>query len=500
MIAILAALAVQGAPTESLLLADRTEMQGTVESVGAGGILLVRLPGGPVRKLAWEEIVRVRFPEVPDDPEPVRGPEQVQFAHGAFFHGRLETLDAEGLRWSASWGRVRVLPGWIRSLSLGTLPGSVPEFPPGTTDVLLREVERREEGRAQPVKETALDVGRLVSIGPGQATFEAAEGGRRELPRASVRRVVFREPGGGDVPPPGLYVRVRMRDGSRWSGILEGASPGAIRIFSVLTGSLEIARARLHSIAFVQQGRVSDGNLLVAESNGIREFDRLGRETWRYREGGRMVRMARRLENGNVLAACPQHGEVVEIRPRGKSGGDVVWFLGEVHYPFDAVRLPGGTTVVAEHYGGRVAEYDAQRKVLRSFEIQTPQALERLENGNLLVTTSREVVELDPAWKPVWRANLRGQVRPWRAERLENGNTLITDSQRGLVVEVDAQSNEVWRLAGLGRPVQTTRLEDGNTLILEEGAGRIVEVDPHRQAAPLVVVRSLQGAAGFSVR
>jgi hypothetical protein len=282
--------------------------------------------------------------------------------------------------------------------------------------------------------------------------------------------------------------------------VLESAAPATVRIFSPVLGSVDLPRVGIHSIAFVQHGRAADGNLLVAEASGVREFDRQGRELWRFREGAKMARMARRLENGNVLIVQPQHGAVIEVRPRGKGEGDVVWSLSDVQYPFDAVRMPGGTTVVAEHYGGRVAEYDAGGKILRTFETQTPQALERLDGGRLLVTTTGQVIELDAAWKVAWRANLKGQIRPWRAERLENGNTLIADSQRGLVVEIDPLSNEVWRQAGLSRPVQTARLEDGTTLILEEGASRIVEVDPWLQQGPQAVVRGLQGGAGFSVR
>ena len=106
----------------------------------------------------------------------------------------------------------------------------------------------------------------------------------------------------------------------------------------------------------------------------------------------------------------------------------------------------------------------------------------------------------DRDWKEVWRADLKGQIRPWRAERLDNGNTLITDHQRGLVVELDPASNEVWRLAGLGRPVQALRLEDGNTLILEQERGRLVEADPVRPGLILPRITGLLGASSLTLQ
>ena len=184
-----------------------------------------------------------------------------------------------------------------------------------------------------------------------------------------------------------------------------------------------------------------------------------------------------------LVRADPTTNSILEIRPQGRSGGEVVWRIEEVQNPWDVTRLDNGNTLVTERYNSRVVEYDAKsREVVWQAIATYPMAAQRLENGNTLITTNNAVFEVnhDPQPREQWRANLlrAGTIRPHRAVRLENGNTLITDQQKGQVVELDSNSVEVWKVTGLVHPAQAVRLEDGNTLILEQGANRVVEIDP----------------------
>lgn len=76
---------------------------------------------------------------------------------------------------------------------------------------------------------------------------------------------------------------------------------------------------------------------------------------------------------------------------------------------------------------------------------------------------------------------------PCDVERLENGNTLITDagdetSAGSEVIEVDPIGNIVWCYSeGLGFAHSAKRLKNGNTLISDTTNNRIIEVTPERK-------------------
>ena len=190
---------------------------------------------------------------------------------------------------------------------------------------------------------------------------------------------------------------------------------------------------------------------------------------------------------------------VIEIRPPGRTGGEVVWRQAQANYPYDATRLDNGNTLVAEYATNRVVEYDARTKQPAwQHAIDYPHAVQRLENGNTLICTSVNVVEVDRQGRERWRLAAPG-LRPHRATRLENGNTLVVDHQRGRVSEFNLQSTEVWKQQGLSRPVQAIRLDDGGTLILEQGMNRILEVDVGGARRPLPGIRDLRYPQGMSI-
>ena len=375
-------------------------------------------------------------------------------------------------------------------------------------DVLIREVSRKEEGKEAPVRELVADYGQLVAIG-GKVRFRAipppAKEGEppgkeeeREHDRASVKHVYLHREGGPAESPPGWFAKLAFRNGDKLVGTLQAVLPDRVRFFSHLVGNVELARKHLHSVAFVPQARMTVGNVLVCDQNGIREFDAQGKETWTYAQNTQYSWSARKLPNGNVLIANTNYNQVIEVKPEGRSGGKVEWKIEQSNYPYDAVRLENGNTLVAEYYANRVAEYDAKtRAIAWQAAVNYPISVQRLEDGNTLVCSNYQVVELDREGREKWRANLGG-VRPWRAQRLENGNTLITDYQRGQVVEVDSESHVLWTMPNLSRPVQSIRLEDGNTLILEQGQNRVIEVDPMNPKKIVGEIKGLNYPQGMS--
>jgi len=66
----------------------------------------------------------------------------------------------------------------------------------------------------------------------------------------------------------------------------------------------------------------------------------------------RQVHDAKRLADGNTLITLRLKGQVIEVDPKGKT----VWKLDNLNSPSDALRLPNGNTLVAEHK--QVREFD----------------------------------------------------------------------------------------------------------------------------------------------
>jgi hypothetical protein len=351
------------------------------------------------------------------------------------------------------------------------------------------------------------DYGKLVSIGekvrfrsaPAPAEGEApGKEEEREIERASVRHVYLHREAGASDSAVGWFAKLTLRNGDKLVGTIQGMASDRLRFFSHLVGNVELPRKHLHSIAFVPQARMTVGNVIVCDQNGVREFDTQGKEIWTYAQNTQYSWSARRIASGNVLIANTNYNQVIEVKPEGRSGGKVVWKIEQSNYPYDAVRLENGNTLVAEYYANRVVEYDAKKsEVVWQASVNYPISVQRLDDGNTLVSSNYQVVELDREGREKWRANLSG-VRPWRAQRLENGNTLITDYQRGQVVEINPESTVVWSHKNLQRPVQAIRLEDGNTLILEQGQNRVIEVDPTNPKKIVGEIKGLNYPQGMS--
>jgi hypothetical protein len=474
-----------------LFLQDRSEVHGDILSYSAAGRLSVRVAGSekPL-EYSLEEVARLRFSSEETRPATPSG-EQARLSGGGTLSGKIASFEGDAVVVESAAGPIRLRRSDLKALLLGTPESPLPTLRDEKKDILIREVEKKQDGSDKSVRECVADYGRLKSIG-AKVIFQVsvpAEGDAkekvedREFDRASVRHVYLQRDSGPSEFPPGLFGKVTLKNGDRWVAVLQSVSKDRIRIFSHIFGSVELEKAKVHSISFIQQAQLTAGNILITDQAGIHEFDAQRQEIWTYTAAGQGAAIARKLRNGNVLVADPTTNSVLEIRPQGRTGGEVVWRIEEVQNPWDVTRLDNGNTLVTERYNSRVVEYDAKSRDVVWQAIATyPMSAQRLENGNTLITTNNAVFEVnhDPQPREQWRANLlrAGTIRPHRALRLENGNTLITDQQKGQVVELDTNSVEVWKVTGLAHPAQAVRLEDGNTLILEQGANRVVEIDP----------------------
>ncbi len=141
--------------------------------------------------------------------------------------------------------------------------------------------------------------------------------------------------------------------------------------------------------------------------------------------------------------------------------------------------LPNGNRLVTSYSQRAIVEYDPRGKEIWKKQILPglPYSVERLGNGNTLVTCSNnQVLEYAPDGSIVWQQQFNGSPRD--AQRLVNGNTLVALYSTQEIVEVDRKGKEVWKLANITRPMSAQRLPNGNTLVCQSGGSRLLELDP----------------------
>lgn len=130
-----------------------------------------------------------------------------------------------------------------------------------------------------------------------------------------------------------------------------------------------------------------------------------------------------------------------------------------IHAQFRRVRITAANTLLVPYLTlGKVVEYDMDLKPVWSYEISSPWAAVRLNNGNTLITDEidRLTREVAPDGKCVWQIRLDELPAEYRIPdsqscvRLKNGNTILC-SRGGSgsypqLVEVTPQKEVVWVL------------------------------------------------------
>ncbi len=217
---------------------------------------------------------------------------------------------------------------------------------------------------------------------------------------------------------------------------------------------------------------LANGNVLISQHNLARELTREGKEVWVYplsaenKELGTVVR----LESGNTLVvergARPQ---LLEVAPDGSVVVRVPLQpeTDNVHMQTrQARKLSNGNYLVPHLLAFAVKEYAPDGTVVNTFRTDLPElggrAAEvwpftaiRLEDGNTLVTLTHgnRVVEFDAAGKVVWKLTndeVGGRFAdPCGAQRLASGNTVICsygqkDPDKPKLFEVTRSGEVVW--------------------------------------------------------
>jgi hypothetical protein len=159
--------------------------------------------------------------------------------------------------------------------------------------------------------------------------------------------------------------------------------------------------------------------------------------------------------------------------------GKVRWQIdNDMGGPIDARVLTSGRVLVAKYKSRRVTERDREGKILWTHTTDASAvSCQRLANGNTLIGTLTEIVEVTRDNKVVLRIPAtNGSI--WSAYKGKNGNILYAESG-GDVVEVDAAGKRLRavRSGGMEAWGGAEMLPNGNVLVARYGQGQIVELD-----------------------
>ena len=258
----------------------------------------------------------------------------------------------------------------------------------------------------------------------------------------------------------------------------EQRSTSGIRHSFLLCGSRSVIVDEGSRVVWESKGASRDGfvlangNILISQHNLARELTREGKEVWVYplskenKELGTVVR----LESGNTLVvergAKPQ---LLEVAPDGTVAIRVPLQpeTDNAHMQTrQARKLANGNYLVPHLLAFAVKEYAPDGTVVNTFRTDLPElggreaevwpfTAIRLEDGNTLVTLTHgnRVVEFDAGGKVVWKLTneeVGGRFAdPCGAQRLANGNTVICsygqkDATRPRLFEVTRSGEVVW--------------------------------------------------------
>ena len=220
---------------------------------------------------------------------------------------------------------------------------------------------------------------------------------------------------------------------------------------------------------------LKNGNILICWADEVREYNKKKKVVFTYSRAEKTMELgtAMRLSNGNtMITESGSNPRIVEVNKKGEVVKSVPLKpdTDNIHMQTRMARkLPNGNYLVPHLLAFAVKEYQPDGNVVNVFRTDLadlggreaenwPFTAIRLDNGNTLVTLTHgnKVVEFDANGKVVWEINNSHVkespfVDPCGAQRLPNGNTVIASygAQKGIkLFEVSPDKSLVWSYDG----------------------------------------------------
>lgn len=220
---------------------------------------------------------------------------------------------------------------------------------------------------------------------------------------------------------------------------------------------------------------LDNGHILICWSDEVKEYDQDRNVVFTFEKSpeNKELGTVQRLENGNTLITeLGEQPRLLEVSSEGKIMVNVPLQpeTDNAHMQTRMARkLANGNYLVPHLLAFAVKEYTPEGEVVNTFRTDLPEiggreaenwpfTAIRLRNGNTLVnlTHGNKTVEMDPAGKVVWQvSNEDFETSPFQdpcgAQRLPNGNTVIASygAKEGIkLFEVNPEKEMVWSYDG----------------------------------------------------
>ena len=220
---------------------------------------------------------------------------------------------------------------------------------------------------------------------------------------------------------------------------------------------------------------LKNGNILICWADEVREYNKKKKVVFTYSRAEKTMELgtAMRLSNGNtMITESGSNPRIVEVNKKGKVVSSIPLKpdTDNVHMQTRMARkLFNGNYLVPHLLAFAVKEYQPDGKVVNVFHTDLedlggreaenwPFTAIRLDNGNTLVTLTHgnKAVEFDSNGKVVWKVSNSDLqeapfVDPCGAQRLPNGNTVIASygAQKGIkLFELTPDKSMVWNYEG----------------------------------------------------
>lgn len=221
-----------------------------------------------------------------------------------------------------------------------------------------------------------------------------------------------------------------------------------------------------------------NGNILICWNDVVKEFDREKNVVFTFNVSNTEAKMelgtVMRLQNGNTLIteSSKEHPRLYEVNEKGEIIVSVPLQpeTDNVHMQTRMARkLRNGNYLVPHLFAFAVKEYDPSGRIVQVFKTDLPElggreaknwpfTAIRLKNGNTLIglTRGNKVVEMNKKGKVVWKlTNDDVDQQPIKdacgVQRLRNGNTVVASygAKEGIkLFEVNRKKKMIWSYAG----------------------------------------------------
>jgi HEAT repeat protein len=145
----------------------------------------------------------------------------------------------------------------------------------------------------------------------------------------------------------------------------------------------------------IQIERLPSGNTFIVCRDQLLEVTRTGREVTTIPRPQGDIYTARRFRDGTI-ACLSNQGRVIRLDSRGNEISSFRVPNGLAHMGNE--MLPSGGVLIPISWQNKITEYDREGKMVKEHAFATPVAVQRLQNGNLLVLSQQwppRLVELD---------------------------------------------------------------------------------------------------------